>query len=141
MSRKIEKVGLFASISLLILGGLCPNSAKAISADEYKSSVSKKIIELDFDVPKVSAYVIKLVNTSSQSLSCKIQAYNMIGLLDGLSQSKAMMQNLQPVDTSRMDARMKQKFEESRENAMRSSSESSFQILDKNLRITDSICK
>lgn len=140
MSRQFQKVGLFTSISLLILGGAYQNPANAISADEYKSSVSKKVIELNFDVSKVSKYIIKMVNTSDQSLSCKIQAYGIIGTLDGLAQSKLAMES-NTIDMSKMNAEIKKSIEKSLEKTNRMVTESNYQALDKSLRITDSVCK
>ena len=140
MSRKIGKFSLFVSISLLILGGLFPNSVKAISADEYKSSVSKKIIELNFDVPKVSKYIIKMVNTSDQSLSCKIQSYSIAETLNDLNNSKTLLEN-QVDDTKNMDPEFKKKWLKAKEETKRTISESNYQVLDQRLRLIDSVCK
>lgn len=140
MPKNFLKICLIASISLAIHEGLYPSAAKSISADEYKSSVSKKVIELKFDIQKVSAYIIKLVNTSDQSLSCKLEAHGLIGLLDGLKQSKVSMESFS-VDTSKMDSNTKEIVQKQIDDSSRQVSEANYQILDKHLRITDSVCK
>lgn len=147
MPKNFLKICLIASISLAIHEGLYPSAAKSISADEYKSSVSKKVIELKFDIQKVSAYIIKLVNTSDQSLSCKLEAHGLIGLLDGLKQSKVSMESfsVDTVDTSGMDSNTKEivqkEVQKQIDDSSRQVSEANYQILDKHLRITDSVCK
>lgn len=140
MLKKLLKLALITSISLAIQGALCTNSAKAISADEYKSSVSKKIIELQFDVPKVSKYIIKMVNTSDQSLSCKIQSYSIAETLNNLNNSKTLLEN-QVDDTKNMDPEFKKKWLKAKEETKRTISESNYQVLDQSLRLIESVCK
>jgi hypothetical protein len=140
MLKNSLKICLIASISLAIHEGLHPSAAKSISADEYKSSVSKKVIELKFDIQKVSPYIIKLVNTSDQSLSCKLEAHGLIGLLDNLEQSKASMESLS-IDISNMDSDTKKMIQKNLDDSKKQVSEANYQILDKHLRITDSVCK
>ena len=140
MPKTTNKIITLASASFLIFNGLFQNSAKAISPDEYKSSVSKKVIELNFDVSKVSKYIIKMVNSSDQTLSCKIQAYGMIGTLDGLAQGKLAME-ANTIDMSKMSEEMKKRVQKAQEEAERRAAETFFQTLDKSLRITDSVCK
>lgn len=140
MSKVLFKLCLVASISLAMHEGLYPSAAKSISADDYTSSVSKKVIELKFDVAKVSAYIIKLINTSDQSLYCKLEAHSMIYTLAGFEQDKVTMEGVAS-DKSKMNAATKKIIQDAEDNNNRIINEINLKMLDKRLKITDSACK
>ena len=140
MSKTLIKICLAASISLTMNEGLCSDHYESISADDYKSSVSKKVIELKFDTSKVSAYIVKLINTSDQSLLCKLEAHSMIYTLAGFDQDKVTMESLAS-DTSKFDAATKKMIQEAEANNNRITNEINLKMLEKRLRITDSACK
>jgi hypothetical protein len=140
VSKVLLKLCLVASISLAMYEGLYPSTAKSISADDYTSSVSKKVIELKFDTAKVSAYIIKLINTSDQSLYCKLEAHSMIYTLAGFEQTKATMEGIAS-DKSKMDAATKKIIQDAEDEGNRRMNELNLKMLEKRLRITDSACK
>jgi len=134
MPTKIYNFILASCFSFVIHGALCTDSAKAFSANDYKSIPSKKIIELKFDIREVSKYIVHMVNTSKQPLACKLQAYYDIAVIDALNQGKVTMEGLM---ASAKSDEIRKAFQKSIDQ----SNEQSFQVLDRELRILDNVCQ